>query len=199
MILEGMPPLSILGYSIFAYDPGETSGWAWCCIGRKELTSGVPLHELLPFLAADTQGYLLEDRRFMCGEIKCFPGDRAEDKGAEELYYRAISLDHMAGRVSRGRVGRTHVVGEGFTLRELTKDPSLLSPVRLYSKVELLFYRSNEIDVWVTERQQASDAKATCTDARMRSWGLWLPGKPHATDATRHLIVYLRRLRQLMQ
>lgn len=41
--------------------------------------------------------------------------------------------------------------------------------------------------------QQASDAKGVITDDRLKKMDLWVPGKPHARDAIRHLIIALRR------
>lgn len=34
--------------------------------------------------------------------------------------------------------------------------------------------------------QTASTGKAFCTDAKLRNWGMYQPGKVHATDAVRH-------------
>ena len=41
--------------------------------------------------------------------------------------------------------------------------------------------------------QTASDAKGVITDKRLKDMGFWMPGKPHARDAIRHLIIAIRR------
>lgn len=44
------------------------------------------------------------------------------------------------------------------------------------------------------ELQSASDAKKFAPDQRLRDVGWWTPGKQHANDASRHLLLYLARL-----
>jgi hypothetical protein len=39
----------------------------------------------------------------------------------------------------------------------------------------------------------------TMTDERLRSIGAWLPGQPHANDASRHVWTWLRRKKALLQ
>lgn len=203
MILSGTPGRRMLDplVSVHAVDPGETTGYAQVILGWKELISSEPFHEMLPRLADDTSGDGLYDSRFRTLQINCYPDENA---GAESIWHQMIVGHEMAGRVIR-RHGRTLadwpelVVFEDFILQERTQERSLLSPVRLTAKVEMLLHRDNtEFDCWWLKPQSASDAKSTCTDDRMRRWGLWLPGKPHATDATRHLIVALRRMRALL-
>lgn len=185
--------------SLSAVDPGETTGYAWCMVGRKELLSAEPFHEMLPRLATDTSGYGLTDARFDTAQISCYPD---ECNGSENIWARVAVAVHQTQRIlMRSRVLTTvphFVVMEDFILREDTKDRSLLSPVRIAARVEQLLYRDNKEFDTVWTLQSASDAKSTCTDERMKSWGLWQPGKPHATDATRHVIVALRRIRALL-
>lgn len=38
----------------------------------------------------------------------------------------------------------------------------------------------------------AVSGKSVITDDRLKRWGLWEPGKPHAMDAMRHLVLYAR-------
>lgn len=186
------------GFSVYAIDPGETTGWAWCCVGKKELMADIDLHELLLQLEADTQGYMLNDTRFMSGQVKCYPGDESERRGAEAVYLQGVVCAHMAQRVSKGRVTWSIIELEDFIIRERTMDRSLLSPVRLTSMIELLFDRSTAIQCALATKYQASDAKSTFTDERMQRWGLWVPGQPHATDARRHLLLVLRALRDFL-
>ena len=39
--------------------------------------------------------------------------------------------------------------------------------------------------------QTPSQAKNLWTDSKLKHLGLWIPGKPHAMDATRHLLYHL--------
>lgn len=77
-----------------------------------------------------------------------------------------------------------------------------LSPARICAQIDLM---SRVVDtgglgagegvgipiVW----QQASMAKTTYTDARLKAAGCYLPGKKHARDATRHALLAYKRLR----
>lgn len=85
------------------------------------------------------------------------------------------------------------IVVEGFVLRKFSRDPDLLSPVRMGSRISLLAEIKNRADPFPIFEQQPSMAMATATDDRMRDWGLWTPGQPHANDAIRHCITFLRR------
>ena len=41
--------------------------------------------------------------------------------------------------------------------------------------------------------QKPADAKAFSTDEKLHEIGWWAPGKPHANDALRHLLLWLAR------
>lgn len=70
-------------------------------------------------------------------------------------------------------------------------DASLLSPVRLSAKLSF----ANHIDTNPAEwfEQSPSDAKRTIADDRLKTWGLWTPGKDHMNDAKRHLLLWIRK------
>ena len=36
--------------------------------------------------------------------------------------------------------------------------------------------------------RMAQPVKSFCTDAKLKAWGLWIPGKQHARDAIRHAV-----------
>ena len=81
---------------------------------------------------------------------------------------------------------------EDFQLMTQNMDREALSPTRLRLAVE-----AEEIlhgEGRVPFLQQPSDM-ATATDVRLRRARLYFPGMPHATDAARHLAVFLRRCR----
>ena len=50
---------------------------------------------------------------------------------------------------------------------------------------------------WDLEMQMPSEAKGYANDERMKRWGFWVPGKPHATDALRHWVKYERSMERI--
>ena len=63
---------------------------------------------------------------------------------------------------------------------------SLLTP-RLVGSIETLC-RLHGVPLIM---QSAQTGKAFCTDDRLKEWGLYWPGHPHAMDAARHLCTFL--------
>lgn len=86
-------------------------------------------------------------------------------------------------------IGKCVVVIEDFVPQQLNKDRHFLSPIRVTAKLELLLYQRN----LQCTKQMPSTAKATIKDDYMREIGLWTPGQPHANDAVRHGLLFLRR------
>lgn len=80
------------------------------------------------------------------------------------------------------------VVIEDFQVRTMSVR---LSPVQVSHA--FLGFRAARAGVESVVWQMPAMAKTTATDERMRAWGLWQPGKPHANDAIRHGVVALRR------
>lgn len=78
---------------------------------------------------------------------------------------------------------------EGFILRVLSTEPSLLEPVRFNA---VLDDRLRGTGTWA-ERQMPSEAKNTITDQRLKLWGVHKPGADHARDAQRHGLLFMRR------
>jgi len=86
------------------------------------------------------------------------------------------------------------VVSERFTLRKFLPEPSVLDPVRLNAKLQ---YAIRPRRVWP---QDPSLAMTTVTDDRLRDMGYYsheyLVGKPHARDAVRHALTWMRRRKE---
>lgn len=204
-----------VGVSLLAVDPGETTGWAWCCVGFKEIRhSGV--NGALTRAARHKSGTQLCDTRFECGEVSMLkhietvldemrrskrmkrsevrastvPRWKCELLSAEDLVVEALRLDSLTRRVSP-LSGLNLIVIEDFVLRERTKDRSLLSPVRLTGHIQALLYKST-LDSSI--ELQPSSAKGVITDDRLKDAGFWQKGKPHANDAIRHLMIRLRSI-----
>jgi hypothetical protein len=85
-------------------------------------------------------------------------------------------------------------VVEDFTLRTDVRSREVTSSDRLRASVvsqEILHGEGR-----IPFLQQASMAKTTATDERLKRADLYFPGMPHATDAARHAMTFLRRARQ---
>lgn len=80
------------------------------------------------------------------------------------------------------------IVCESFQYRRL---PSVnLEPVEVIGMVKLFHYINSQ-DTTLTF--QTPHQRKFFTDDRLKEYGLWEPGKPHAMDAMRHLLVYQKR------
>lgn len=184
------------GCSVFAVDPGETTGWAWACIGWNEV-GDYGVHESLRRALKDRGGYQLGDSRVLWGQVICgYSGDidligKEEWQAAETLVSTMEMCGEMGSRRSGGAVPRiTHVVIEDFILRERTQTRDLLSPVRITAALYVLLCQHS----WKMKvvLQSASD-KSVINDDRLRRLGLWATGQQHARDANRHLTLWLRK------
>ena len=196
------------GLSVFAVDPGETTGWAWACVAYSELLSvrsgGLSWSSLFERLMVSRVDSGRTLTRFACGQVEIYRGPMsgsssgavlamAEAKAAQEIFIEVMMRSEATRAVTRGSVSWvTDLVIEDFILRERTKSRNLLAPVRLTAGLmqEALNW---ERLIGVT-LQSASDAKSVVTDDRLRSLGLWQVGQVHARDACRHLALFLRRL-----
>lgn len=121
------------------------------------------------------------------GEVYCGSLPETQAGGIRELVQ--IVREHSG---SNG--GVFLVVMEDFLLRGNigTTDRSGLSPVHVaHHFVGYLhaIHGGMPAVVW----QLASGAKSVITDGRMKGKGLYMRGKPHANDAIRHGLLYLRR------
>ncbi len=75
------------------------------------------------------------------------------------------------------------LVMETFKLRQMHAE---LSPV------ELSFAVRRDLRPRYFVMQQPALAMSTVTDERQKDWGFWVPGKPHARDAIKHAITFLK-------
>jgi hypothetical protein len=244
------------GISIFALDPGETTGWSWCCFSWKELVGlsksrigasitnssiggdagyinnggshshldridtgraafqrvvtprgsvgrgsvgsgsasvGSTSRLRLAFLAARRGG------RFDCGEIEVKYGRGrhmflAEAETARKILELGVRFNQRTNEVSYGQVKSiSHVLIEDFLLRERSRARNLLSPVRLTSQIVTEFHQSSSIEASL-HFQQPADALKTVTDEVLKDHGVYTIGKRHARDATRHLLLFMRKV-----
>lgn len=81
------------------------------------------------------------------------------------------------------------IVCESFTLREGVHGADL-SPVYIIGALEAL-YPTTEIIY------QEPKLKPLCDDTRLKRMGLHTPGRGHAMDAVRHVMIYLRNSKHM--
>lgn len=107
------------------------------------------------------------------------------DNQVELLESGQIS-DGLTGFIAEWRYLKYDVVVcESFTLRPSVKFPDL-SPVYIIGALEVL---SSQYPIVY----QPPSSKPLCTDTVLKRLGMYQVGKPHANDAIRHGIIYLRK------
>lgn len=151
---------------ILAIDPGGTTGWSLLVLRRK-YTDG-------ELLSVGNQNLALKTKiKWWHGEIDCRKNLHA---GAATL--RRIMEDWPSAAI----------VAESFFIRQRAVD---LSPVKVLALLEDYAWQERR-EVFY---QQASQAKTTATDDRLREWRCYTPegGLGHARDADRHALLFLRR------
>lgn len=151
-------------FYVLGYDPGGTTGWAAVDV---------------PSQAIWGDWSILDTMQFEVGQIG----------GPDATQARAIGQQLV--------VHNGPIVIEDFILRKFTRSRDLLAPVRMTARIEQMVEMLREFSPDKPElpifKQQPSLAMTTCTDDRMRRWGIWTPGRPHANDALRHVVTFLRR------
>jgi hypothetical protein len=177
---------------ILAFDPGETTGW--CAMGVDPSA----------LLGADTPTDTIQSRLLLCeyGTIDCSATASSGDipdsirrHAGLNLAGENIGVERMLGLVKDWPMAA--VVVEDFILDMNRADQArhTLSPVRITSALSYglhsMGHNPSKIIV-----QNRSLAKTTCTDDRLKNWGLYdSHSGPHARDATRHAFYVLRTCR----
>lgn len=147
-------------------DPGVTTGWS---------VHRVPIRMLLDRGQVAT----LPVTWWRIGQFRS-----TDTSGAVDSY-----LDLCRGVWEKAGEEDVVVIGcEGFRLRVLSTEESLLEPVRFLA---VLRDRLRGSGVGV-EVQQPGE-RDIITDARLRLWGLWTPGMDHGRDAQKHGLAFLRK------
>lgn len=161
--------------AIWALDPGLTCGWARCVINLKLIKSqgiskfaGSALH-------------------FECGQQQFSDAVRAACWSYDEMTMWLLDMGEkyevVLTFVSESFGNRPgHFTGDVTTAAEVSASVRTLLH---YTEMELLIS---------TRMQTPAEAKSYATDERLKSWGVWTPGKDHARDATRHLLAAVSRM-----
>lgn len=182
---------------IMGIDPGVTTGIS---VLRVDLSDGVPpphdMERITPFTTQLSYGG--------SGNVAdLIKGDAAwqEQNIASQIAdtYNYLSI-----------FGTTVLVIEDFIIRKFLSSRDFLSPVRitagiLQSVYEILTGDNEDGDYNLPPEegnfiffQSPSDAKGTCTDERLDKWGYTIQTQKdrHGRDATRHSVLFLRKLLQ---
>jgi hypothetical protein len=170
---------------LFVIDPGESTGLAW---GRFRESGSVSdrIESRREFGTTTVTGHDLRQARLIFRLWTDFQSAAYHDGLPYEL------------------------VIEDFILTRLrSSDRAGLSPVRITSILD--GYRHGMADAYEAAGfgpsrvadpifQQPSDAFSYATDARLRRWGIWLPGasKEHEREALAHLCLRLSRRTQIV-
>jgi hypothetical protein len=165
--------------TVIAIDPGGTTGWSLISVHPASLVES----------NADFLDNIFTHQH---GEVDC----GVHRGNLHSSLHTGISTDGEYGGVydltkfiESWPVAA--VVIEDFTLRQMRMDRDLLSPVRITAALGY--------NIWIAGRdyhvQTPADAKTTCTDERLKIWGVYdnSGGLRHARDADRHAILFLRK------
>lgn len=174
--------------TVVGLDPGGTTGFSIMKISYEHLVNpSMHIHEYI---------HTWYHGQVDCGSMSGNAGDSATANGTDlgisetgEAAGVAI-LDHIIRQQAHWP---TAVVIEDFIPQQFNQSRDFLSPVRITARLEQLLW---ELRATTSHRQQVSEAKSTCTDDRLKKWGLFEGGHSdrHARDADRHALLFLRKL-----
>lgn len=169
LAVEGVPEGLVI---VCSFDPGETTGWAVHAVDRELL------------VVKGFRASLRDSGDYHIGQFKHADENTMADMMAERVRWawRQFIEDETTDTFV--------VVTESFRLRMMSRDPALLSPVRITAKFE---YAMKGAGLRMYE-QEPVDAKRVVTDGRLRDWALYSSAAgEHARDAQRHGILWLRK------
>lgn len=187
----GRAPVSEIRYdgttgdpTVISYDPGSTTGWALMSVHPEALVK--PDVRILSNVEHMSFGQFVGTEYAQVDEMLALA---AEWPGAA-------------------------LIIEDFVLRRFDAGREVLSPVRITAAFRYGLSRgliatrdkegsfNHEASSWsagrIARSQQASLAMTTMTDERLQRVGFYerTSGKPHARDALRHTITFLKRLKE---
>lgn len=165
--------------TIIAIDPGGTTGWSLISIHPEAITE--PNADIFENVFTHLHGQV------DCGSHRGNLGTSLHDGISTEGEFSGIY--DLAEFIKAWP--SSAVVIEDFNLRQLRMDRDLLSPVRITTGIGVLMWLEGR-DYHV---QSAGDAKRTCSDLRLKEWGMYdsTGALRHARDADRHAIFFLRK------
>jgi len=152
--------------SVLAVDPGETCGVAWMPLSSLALSTAD---------AATTVS------------VEQIPWEAAYGFDKEVSAANRILL-----RIRRERASIVLIESSASALLRpgMQRTKHSLVPLRIEAMLRFgLEHKWLDVRLEVVSPSQMSIA----SDSRMKAWGLWFRGEPHATDAARHLMVFMRQ------
>lgn len=157
--------------AVIAIDPGGTTGWSLMVLPPEALSD--PDERILANIVQHKHG-----------EVSSLQGKSGDYEEGE-----SIAVDDLWTLIEAWP--EAAVVIEDFILNVRRRDRDLLSPVRITSKITFLLWKNRR--TWT--KQSPSDAKNTCSDERLKKWGMYQRhgGLEHARDADRHALLLLRK------
>lgn len=169
-------PLAIIGV-----DPGVTTGVAIATLQRKEIGSLADV-----FVEMGQLSYGFSGNGF----------DIIESASAEEGEARVAAEIAQLVRTAVLHGSRVVLVIEDFVVRRFDSSREFLSPVRITARIQQELFNDTICQGVTVAMQSPSDAKQTCTDERMKKWGIQPKTHKdrHGLDAARHCVLFIRKL-----
>lgn len=169
-------PLAIIGV-----DPGVTTGVAIATLQRKEIGSLADV-----FVEMGQLSYGFSGNGF----------DIIESVSAEEGEAKVAAEIAQLVRTAVLHGSRVVLVIEDFVVRRFDSSREFLSPVRITARIQQELFNDTICQGVTVAMQSPSDAKQTCTDERMKKWGIQPKTHKdrHGLDAARHCILFIRKL-----
>lgn len=112
------------------------------------------------------------------------------------IYMQVDALSKYALKLAYPSGIKPVMVYEAFDLdpHYHSRDPELLSPVRLIGAIEYA-HCCNHFGNVVLTSQSRQLSKGSATNDRLEAWGLYTADSDHIRDATRQAITFIRRLK----
>lgn len=169
-------PLAIIGV-----DPGVTTGVAIATLQRKEIGSLTDV-----FVEMGQLSYGFSGNGF----------DIIESASAEEGEAKVAAEIAKLVRTAVLHGSRVVLVIEDFVVRRFDSSREFLSPVRITARIQQELFDDTICQGVTVAMQSPSDAKQTCTDERMKKWGIQPKTHKdrHGLDAARHCVLFIRKL-----
>ena len=169
-------PLAIIGV-----DPGVTTGVAIATLQRKEIGSLTDV-----FVKMGQLSYGFSGNGF----------DIIESASAEEGEAKVAAEIAQLVRTAVLHGSRVVLVIEDFVVRRFDSSREFLSPVRITARIQQELFNDTICQGVTVAMQSPSDAKQTCTDERMKKWGIQPKTHKdrHGLDAARHCVLFIRKL-----
>lgn len=171
------------GAQLVWFDPGGVSGWAAVTVSAGWLAGGG---------SASWEGLRAALRTVSWGQIG--NGTVGGEMLGEDELANIAGCDAVLQDWPDAAWGY-----EDFVVGSFNSGRDFLAPVRIFSALVYADLVRNGPGGRRPFRQSAANAKTAATNDRMKMAGLYKPGAGHATDALRHVALFLRRARASLE